>query len=108
MRDSVGFGIKAGDMCGSKDNVPQEEHIAEVALVIADAVIRGGSMMRVMRSRRGDCPFQDPGNRMKYLVLVEGSVPRHARVRSDCDDRLDRQYGGRGGPQTEIDKNARH
>src|SRR6516165_2625416 len=46
--------IFACDMRGAEQHVPEEQQVAEVALIVADAIFVGERVVRPVRGRRGD------------------------------------------------------
>src|ERR1700722_9182146 len=51
VRNSVGVWILSRDVPGSEDHVPEKKHIPEVALVVANSVVRCSRVMGVVGSR---------------------------------------------------------
>lgn len=54
IRKAVLCWVSASDSCRTKDNVPQEQKIAEVARVVPNAVILCQRVMRIVRRWRGN------------------------------------------------------
>src|SRR6202044_1951853 len=75
VRDAILLGILAGNVARAENHVPQEKHVAEVAFVISDPIVRSRCVVRMMSSRSRDDSLNDPGNRVESLIVIERFVP---------------------------------
>ena len=83
--EAVGRRILPGDARSSEQHVPDEEEIAVVPHVMADAIVLGKRVVREMGGRRGDRAFEDPCDRTQGGVPVERSIPTDRGMRADDD-----------------------
>ncbi len=71
-------GVLTGNESCSEYNIPDKEHVAEVAFVVTNAVVVAVGVMGMMGGGCLDQSFEYPCDGMQRLIPIEGFVPGDA------------------------------
>lgn len=101
-------GVLLGDVGAAEQNVPKEQQVAEVAFVVANAVLVGQCMVRPMGGGGGNGPLNHPHHGAQSLDFVQGRVPGHGAMRAHDDGELDDQVDQIDIAKAKVDQHTRN
>ena len=103
----IGRRIALGDVRRAQQHIPDEQQIAVVAAVVADAVVLHQRMVGEMGCRRRDRALQHPGQRTQRGMPVQPLVPAHRRMRADDHRELDDAVDHIDPAEAQVQQHAR-
>src|SRR6185369_8240660 len=98
--------VAARDVRGAEQDVPEKQQVAEVALVVADAVGIADGVMGAVGGGRRDGTLGHPHQGTQGAYLVQRFVPGPGAVRADDDGLLEHHIGEIHPAATEVDQEA--
>ncbi len=87
-------GVLSRNVRRAKQHIPQKQHVAEVACVVANAVLVGQGMVRPMGGGCGNGALYYPHHRPQGADFVQWFIPAPRAVRTQNDGQLQTQING--------------